>query len=119
MILKTAIGPWLRSDLDLWKWYYAPAFDCLLEVKPHETLRYYRNTNSVANTFGPIGTKIDELPGHVQKASVAPLKRGFFQLIDTGELSKPQDSSKPTSFHSFLQNPHKYNQWCFDYLHIP
>jgi hypothetical protein len=120
LLLKTAIGPWLRNDLDIWKWYYAPAVDCLLEVKPNETLLYYRNTKSVANnTFGPVGKKIEEFPRHLQKASVEPLKRGLFQLIDTGELSTPQQSLKPPSFHSFLENPHKYNQWCFDFLHIP
>jgi hypothetical protein len=91
LLLKTAIGPWLRNDLDIWKWYYASAVDCLLEVKPNETLLYYRNTKSVANnTFGPVGKKIEEFPRHLQKASVEPLKRGLFQLIDTGELSTPQ-----------------------------
>jgi hypothetical protein len=120
MLLKTALGPWLRSDLDIWKWFYVPAVDCLLEVKINEILLYNHNTKSVANNiFGPESTEITTFPSLVQKASVEPLKRGLFRLIDTGELSTPQQPSKPHCFHSFLQKPHKYNQWCFDYLHIP
>ncbi len=66
MRLKQELGPWLRTDMDIWQWYFCPSLDGLIHLSHSKIILHQRKIPTVTtNTFWATGTIILNLPARL------------------------------------------------------
>jgi hypothetical protein len=119
--LKTELGKWIRTDFDIWPWYFAPSLDSLIQIQTDGTaLLHSRSISNLSGkNFVNIGNPIDNLPTILQKAFVKKSKKNSWRLLDIGDFtSTPMISHQETNL---LHNADRLglNPWCYEFLEIP
>lgn len=119
--LKDNLGPWLRRNLDIWKWYYSPQFDSLICIEPTGMHMAYNRLILLGHrkVFSPAGTLLSNVPPTLFKASVRKIRKNAWWVIDTGTFISPLPTPIYDSFHTMIQTNNHSNPWCFDYVDFP
>jgi hypothetical protein len=70
--IKQDIGEWLYQNHDIWPWYYSPSIDGLIHIVPPDIFHLHNRSvpTKISNSFMKIGTRIEQLPSNLHKASV-------------------------------------------------
>lgn len=121
MRLRVSLGPWIRHNHHIWRWYYSQAEDALIQITSdskillHEKVKSSRNKNLYTAT----GRPIQILSQHLLKASIQPAKQNTLWLFDTGHLVDDASVNTCNCFEDFIQLRCISSQWCFKNLEIP